>query len=92
MPEQLTDNRTRSRYEYIVDGALCFVDYRRSPGVVVLTHAEVPPAIEGHGAGSRMVRAILEALRASGEKVVPACSFVAAFIRRHPEFQDLIEP
>jgi predicted GNAT family acetyltransferase len=90
MPEQLRDNTANNRYEYTVDGALCFVAYRRSPGVVALTHAEVPPALEGRGVGSRMVRAILDQVRVDGDKVVPLCSFVVAFIRRHPEFQDLV--
>ncbi len=90
MAPELTDNTARSRYEYAADGAVSFIDYRRSPGVVALTHAEVPPALEGRGVGSRMVRAVLDAIRPSGDKVVPACSFVAAFIRRHPEYQDLV--
>ena len=90
MSEQLKDNTAAKRYEYVVDGTLCFVAYRRSPGVVALTHAEVPPALEGRGVGSRMVRAVLDKVRADGDKVVPLCSFVVAFIQRHPEFQDLV--
>ena len=90
MSQELTDNADRSRYEYSAEGAISFIDYRRSSGVVALTHAEVPRALEGRGIGSRMARAVLDAIRARGEKVVPQCSFVAAYIRRHPEYQDLV--
>ena len=90
MSQDVTDNVARSRYEYPAEGRIAFIDYRRSPGVVALTHAEVPPELEGRGIGSRMVRAVLDAIRANGEKVIPQCSFVASFIRRHPEYQDLV--
>jgi len=90
MAQEVTDNVERSRYEFPVEGMLAFIDYRRSPGVVALTHAEVPPQLEGRGIGSRMVRAVLDAIRANGEKAIPHCSFVAAFVRRHPEYQDMI--
>ena len=92
MSEELVDNVAHSRYEFSADGALAFLDYRRSPGVIALTHAQVPSALEGRGIGSRMVREVLDAVRASGDKVVPACSFVAAFMRRHPEYNDLLAP
>ena len=87
---QLIDNTARNRYEWPVDGGVAFVDYRRSDGVIALTHAEVPPELEGRGVGSAMVWAVLEAARANGDKVRPQCSFVAAYIRRHKEFQDLL--
>ena len=92
MPEQLIDNTTRHRYEYLAEGATSFIDYRRSDGVIALTHAEVPRELEGHGIGSRMTRAVLDAIRATGEKVLPQCPFVEVFMRRHPEYQDLLVP
>jgi predicted GNAT family acetyltransferase len=55
---------------------------------LVFTHTEVPAADEGKGIGSRLVRAALDDARQRGFKIKPACSFVAAFIRRHPEYAD----
>jgi hypothetical protein len=91
MPDTIIDNAATSRFEMHADGATAFVKYRRAPGVVTLLHAEVPAELEGQGLGSRLVRATLEAVRAEGAKVVPRCGFVAAFIRRNKEFQDLVE-
>lgn len=73
-----------------VQGRTAFVTYRRGNGIISLNHAEVPVELEGQGVGSELVRATLEAVRAEGMKVVPRCSFVAAYIRRHTEYADLL--
>jgi len=50
----------------------------------------VPPEMSGHGIGSQLVRGALEAARAQGLKVVPKCPFVAAYMAKHAEFNDLL--
>jgi predicted GNAT family acetyltransferase len=79
----------RHRYEMKVDGQVAFIDYRRDGSVVSLTHAEVPAALNGRGIGSALVRGTLEQIKAAGEQVRPLCSFVAAYMQRHPEYQAL---
>lgn len=90
MADTITDHSDARRFELAVDDAIAFVDYRRAGDVLVLTHAEVPPRLEGRGVGSRLVRAVLEHVRARGERVVPRCPFVARYIERHPEYRDLL--
>lgn len=66
------------------------LDYRLdSPGVVVFTHTGVPPALQGRGLAAQLVEAGLQWARAQGLRVVPACSYVDAFMHRHPAWQDL---
>ena len=85
------DNPDRQRFEMQVEGQIAFVSYRRAPGVVTLTHAEVPGELEGRGVGGQLVAATLDALRAEGVKVIPRCSFVAAYLRRHAtQYTDLV--
>jgi predicted GNAT family acetyltransferase len=55
-----------------------------------LIHTEVVPAAEGTGVGSQLVAATLEDLRSRGLSIVAICPFVRAYIRRHPEFADLV--
>ena len=86
----LSDAPAAGRYEYRIGAALAFVSYRRAPGVATLTYARVPDELGGSGVGSAMVRAVLEDVRARGERVVPVCGFVAAYIQRHPEYHDLV--
>ncbi|MFC3432111.1 MULTISPECIES: GNAT family N-acetyltransferase [Sphingobium] len=40
--------------------------------------------------GSRLISAALQDAREQGLKVIPLCEFVAAYIERHPEEQDLL--
>lgn len=92
MTHSVQDIPSRQRYELDVNGALAFIDYRRDGRVVAMTHAEVPVALRGGGIGSELVRGALLLVREQGEKVIPCCSFVAAYMRRHPEFDDLRAP
>jgi predicted GNAT family acetyltransferase len=85
------DDPQELRYEAIRDGRLVgIIRYRIEPGVVVLVHTEVDEAVEGTGVGSQLVRGALDDLRARGLRVVPLCPFVAAYLRRHPEYADLV--
>jgi predicted GNAT family acetyltransferase len=86
---EVQDNAALSRFELTVDGETAVLDYVLSPGVATLTHTGVPPALEGRGVGTALVRGALEAIRARGLKIVVRCWFVDAFIARHPEFGDL---
>jgi uncharacterized protein len=90
MVDEVRDNPDARRYELAVDGNTAFSQYRLSADTITFLHTEVPKALEGHGIGSRLVRGELEAARARGLKVIPKCPFVAAYIRKHPEFQDLL--
>lgn len=90
MSDQLTDNAQANRYEMPLDGGLAFVAYRRNGDVLTLDHAEVPSALEGQGVGSRLVKATLDDVRMRGLKVVPRCGFIRAYLRRHPEYDDLV--
>ena len=88
---KISDNKDRQRFEMLVDGQITFVRYRRADGVVMLDHAEVPRELEGRGIGGELVAATLDALRAEGAKVIPRCSFVAAYLRRHAkEYGDMV--
>jgi len=90
MPNEVRDNPALQRYELELEGGTSFVTYKRSPGVVSLLHAEVPAALEGHGYGSALVKGTLELVRAEGSKVIAYCPFIAAYIRRHPEYEEMV--
>jgi predicted GNAT family acetyltransferase len=90
MAEDVRDNATESRFELDVGGHLAVAYYRLSPGIVTLTHTEVPPALSGQGVGSRLIKGALEQVRARGLKVIAKCAFVSGYLGKHPEFGDLI--
>jgi hypothetical protein len=88
----VTDVPDRSRYE-VRDGerVLGFAAYQRRDGQVVFTHTEVDDGGQHTGLGGRLVRAALDDVRGRGGTVVPRCPFVAGWIQRHPEYQDLVD-
>jgi hypothetical protein len=90
MTGAVRDNAALKRFELEVEGKTASLYYRLEPGVISLVHTEVPPALEGRGIGSTLVRGTLEAIRQKGLKVVVKCPFVSAWMGRHPEFNDLI--
>ena len=87
---QVEDNPDASRFEMGGGDGTAFAEYRRAGDRGVLVHTEVPQALSGQGGGSKLVRGVLDALRAEGAKVVPRCEFVAAYVERHPEYRDLL--
>ncbi len=58
--------------------------FRSEHGHLVLVHTGVPPPLQGHGAGGRLVEAAVDRARRTGEVVVPLCPFAARWLRRHP--------
>lgn len=89
-PSDVTRNDDRNRYELSVDNKLAVSEYNRLTNAVMFTHTEVPEALEGQGVGSALARGALDDVRAQGLTVIPLCPFIAAFIRRHPEYLDLV--
>lgn len=87
----VVDNAAEKRYELDLGDGMALIEYVLGKGIIVLTHTEVPPAYEGQGIGKELVLAALEDIRRKGGlQVVPQCPFVAAYIRRHPEWMDLV--
>ncbi|WP_341895545.1 GNAT family N-acetyltransferase [Ferrovibrio terrae] len=90
MSEIVTDNMARSQYELPVAGQTVFARYRRQDGVVSILHVEAPVSLRGSGAAGRLMQGIVELARSQNEKLVPLCSYAAAWMRRHPESADLL--
>ena len=90
MPDEVRDNTELHRFELALDDRTAFSQYKLAPGTIIFMHTEVPKELEGHGIGSRLVRGELDVARARGLKVVARCPFVAAYIKKHPEYQDLL--
>jgi predicted GNAT family acetyltransferase len=87
----VTDDPQQGRYEITVGGeSIGFVTYRMAPGIVTFLHAEIEPAHEREGWGSRLVAGALDDARARGLKVQPVCPFVASYIELHPEYGALL--
>lgn len=88
---EVVDNPQDSRFEARVDGVLVGrAVYRAEPGVVVFTHTEVDPGLQGQGVAQVLAQVALDQVRAGGGRVVPLCPFIAGYIAKHPEYADLV--
>jgi predicted GNAT family acetyltransferase len=87
---EVEHNSAAQRYQARIDRYLAVAEYRRSGDTLTFTHTEVPPALRGRGIAGKLVHAALEDARAQHLSVVPLCSFVATYIRRHPEYVSLL--
>ena len=86
------DDPDNHRYVLEIGGEVAGIAvYHRRGGRYFFVHTEVEPGHEREGLGSVLVRAALDDVSAKGDKIVPLCPFVTAFIARHPEYQQLID-
>jgi uncharacterized protein len=88
---RVENNEAARRFEARIDEYLAVVQYRRAGDTITFIHTEVPEALEGHGIAAKLARTALEYARAHKLAVVPLCPYVASYIRRHPEYQDLVD-
>lgn len=89
--ERVTEHADRGRFELPHEGETAFVSYRVDGNRVVLLHTEVPRALSGKGVGSHLAKGVLDIVRESGRKAVVHCAFIAEWVRRHPDYADLVE-
>ena len=88
---EVVDNRERSQYEVLLDGAVVgFAAYNHTPDGVLLPHAEVRSELNGQGIGSALAKGALDDIRRQGLRAVPLCPFIVAYVHRHPEYRDLV--
>jgi predicted GNAT family acetyltransferase len=87
---QVVDVPASQRYEArLGDAVVGFSEYRRIGGRVVFFHTEVDPAFEGRGIGGRLAAGALDDARSRGLTVTVKCPFIASYIARHPEYEDI---
>ncbi|MBC9908533.1 GNAT family N-acetyltransferase [Achromobacter xylosoxidans] len=86
----VTHDSSLSRYTATVDGVLCVLDYQLQDHTMAITHTGVPSQVGGRGIAAALTQYALDDARARGWKVRPLCSYADAYIRRHPEYNDLL--
>ena len=88
---RINNNESMNRLEVSVEGGLGISNCKIQSHTIWLLHVQVPPEAQGHGVASELTRTALALAKERGLKVVPVCSFVATYIRRHPEYKPLLQ-
>lgn len=86
----VTDNSQDSQYQISLSDDTAFISYHLRNGNKELMHTEVPQQYEGKGIASTLARFAFEDARESGQKVVVYCPYLAAYLRKHPEYNDVV--
>jgi predicted GNAT family acetyltransferase len=88
---QVMHNEEASQFEAMVQDLRSELSYARDGNRILFTHTGVPPALRGRGIASKMARAAMEYVRENNLVAVPLCSYMVSYIRRHPEYQSLVQ-
>jgi predicted GNAT family acetyltransferase len=86
----VTHDVAKRRFETVVDGEHCTLDYELAGTTMTITHTRVPEPVEGRGIAAALMEAALAHARASAWRVVPKCSYAAAYFAKHPEWAGLL--
>jgi hypothetical protein len=87
----LINNRDNHSFEMVIDGSRAFVDYKQRDNTYLLIHTEVPEALQGRGVAAALVEKTLTYLEANGFKMRVYCEYIESYLKRHPEWQRLLE-
>ena len=91
MADPVQHDPAARRFHASIEGVVAHLDYvMRDAKTMDTTHTWTPPAARGQGIAGRLVQAALEHARGQGWRVVPSCWYVAGWIDRHPEYEDLL--
>lgn len=83
-----TDNQ---RFETVIDGVIAYLGYKKvDDNTLDYNHTIVPDELGGRGVGKALATFALDYARDNNLKIVPSCSFVAHFINKNPEYDELV--
>ena len=92
IPRPFIRDEDAHRFELMFDDGPAFIDFRQRDRSLSLLHTEVPAALRGKGVGDVIAVAVLDYARTQDLLVKPFCAFVAKYIARHPQYDDLVDP
>lgn len=85
-------NASANRFEAVVSGGTAMVEYRKKGDDITFTHTEVPQAAEGKGVAKALVQNALQYARENKLRVWPECAYVAGYVKRNREYDDILHP
>jgi len=82
----------QQRYVLEINGQLLgFAQYHEEGDRQIFTHTEIDDSLSGKGMGSMLVRESLDDARQRDKRIVPVCEFIGAYVKKHPDWNDLLE-
>ena len=82
-------NVAQKRFEMQIGDQMAMVKYILGSSEIIFTHTEVPEAFEGQGVASKIAKVAIEYAKGQGLRIRPMCPYMAAYIKRHPEYHSI---
>ena len=82
-------NEAEDQFETWIDGQLSKLDYMQDGNTMVITHVGVHPEHRGQGVAGKITEVALEYAKQKSYRVIPMCPYVATYIRRNPQYEEL---
>ena len=89
MYKNIIHQEDQNRFVLQIDGHTAYLSYQLMGDVIDYNHTIVPKELGGRGIGTELVKYALAYARINHLTVVPSCSFVAHYIKKHSEVADL---
>ncbi len=89
MSYTLIHNADENRYEYHIEGHVCYITYDDQEGNMHLTHTIVPDALGGQGIAKKLLIDVLQEIKKCGKKAVAQCSYIVNFENKNPDYADI---
>ncbi len=86
----LVNNEAIHHFELEINGQLAFIDYKRKDNKIYLIHTEVPETLKGTGSAEAIVTKAFHFIEEHQLNLVPLCSYVQVYLKRHPEWNRLL--
>ncbi|MDB5287196.1 MAG: acetyltransferase [Mucilaginibacter sp.] len=87
---ELKNNEAIHNFELFVNGLRAFIDYKTKDNKIYLIHTEVPAELKGMGVAEALVEKTFNYIEQHQLKMVPLCSYIQIFLKRHPEWNRLV--
>lgn len=87
----LVKNQVNMRFELKIGHAITFIEYKEHGKKIWLIHTESPESLKGMGAGTAVIEKTLSYIEDNGYKLIPLCPFVAAYLKRHPDWERVLD-
>jgi uncharacterized protein len=81
----ISHDQVAKRFTTEVEGRRAELDYSLAGSVMTIAHTRVPREISGRGVAAELMRAALQFATEQSLSIDPACSYAAAYMRKHAQ-------
>jgi predicted GNAT family acetyltransferase len=87
---EIIHDTSKQKFYVLVDGLEAHLEYARKDNDLNLNHTYVPNQLRGKGIAGKLVEAALIYVTENNLKIIPSCSYVAEYVRRHKKYEELL--